>query len=529
MLSDKVREILKSCLISLEEEQVPPQELEIQEDQVAKEDSTESPVLHETRVTLSSCYEFVDPQNKCAYEQRVETFNSRWWAFKPASLSPRVCALYGWQCVRENIAKCVSCKSCLYAGLPTVSKHKLYNECCEQVLKKVKDSHQKGCMWLAAPSPETFRNVTVTLSKEFWNEFVECVNELSKNDFYLPTVTVSDLPSELVDISQKLLEIMGSDTLDIVPILLAILGWHKAATVIPMLYCKYCHRKVGCVNFERSDDDVIEEQTVSIFQQGEQSCVQLNEEELTLADQNENDKLLPTEETIIYDTSSGDLNDSLKQQQQQSFDNNSSEGVYLTDGSAQSKFDLIGTGVADDAANIITQTLVDLVSDQKHSVIDSEEPTDSDDPQTAIMQVDAWEDSNSEEEKNETNQGADILEGHNKDSPQISLGNNELKTDHITKHGLKREMLQISVNSIARKKIRLHYNPVDQHWSWCPWVNKCVPESDIGSCEQLGWNVYAQTLITLACRYGKKADDWKNNSQFSSIVSGIPSICELLD
>jgi len=68
---------------------------------------SESVIEHPLVSTSLGNYDLPDEES---FRNRVSTFTSFNWSFKPRQISPPMCARFGWKVVEKDLMQCTSCK-----------------------------------------------------------------------------------------------------------------------------------------------------------------------------------------------------------------------------------------------------------------------------------------------------------------------------------------------------------------------------------------------------------------------------------
>lgn len=202
-----------------------------------------------------------EPRNQKAYLVRVGSFTVRTWFAKPLSLSPMICARYGWKNTDVDMLQCVSCKAVLCAKLPNSSNQESYKKFCNKLKSSLSSSHEKLCPWPSNPSSELFMTIDIHNKDSIINGFCERVHKLLQlDDDKLPNIsletceraeTLPDFWDVLpVAYADKYLQSNQQEVLKkAVP--LALCGWIVRSKSCDLLVCEYCQRQIGLWNYVR--------------------------------------------------------------------------------------------------------------------------------------------------------------------------------------------------------------------------------------------------------------------------------------
>uniref|UniRef100_A0A8C8SL41 Zinc finger C3HC-type containing 1 n=1 Tax=Pelusios castaneus TaxID=367368 RepID=A0A8C8SL41_9SAUR len=224
-----------------------------------------------------------EANSKDAFFSRVETFTSLKWAGKPHELSPLICAKYGWTNVESDMLKCSSCQAFLCASLQLAFDFKKYKERCGELKKALCTAHEKFCFWPDSPCPDRFAVLLVDEPIALVHDFLDRFQSLCQLELQLPSLKPEDLKnmsltedkiSLLLHLIEEELECktegaktpvnLGSDILQVhVPAcILALCGWAYSptagSTLLPVITCTRCMRKVGLWGFHQVESSMPE-------------------------------------------------------------------------------------------------------------------------------------------------------------------------------------------------------------------------------------------------------------------------------
>ncbi|XP_019948046.2 zinc finger C3HC-type protein 1 isoform X1 [Paralichthys olivaceus] len=216
--------------------------------------------------------------NKEAFFSRVESYSCLKWAGKPRTLSPLMCARYGWINIGCDMLKCSSCHAFLCATLQPTLDFEKYESRIAEILKQLQTQHEKFCPWPDFPCPERFWLVPACEPSTLLTAFLERFQSACLLAQQLPAMKPEQLKSmsltedvissvlQLVEEEQKRKgEIQCSETLavQVAACIVSLCGWAGSPALhamnLPILTCSYCMRKVGLWNFhqmEGTGDDV---------------------------------------------------------------------------------------------------------------------------------------------------------------------------------------------------------------------------------------------------------------------------------
>ncbi|NWI56406.1 NIPA protein, partial [Calyptomena viridis] len=222
----------------------------------------------------------LESASKEAYFSRVETFTISFhplkWAGKPHSLSPLVCAKYGWINVECDMLRCSSCQAFLCVSLQLALDLSSYQERCEELRNSLCSAHEKFCFWPDSPCPDRFALLLVDEPRVLLQEFLECFQRLCQLELQLPSLRPEDLKNmslteERISLLLQLIEeelehkpmegqkSPGKFSTEILQVhvpacILALCGWNCSAggsLNLPVITCSRCMRKVGLWGFHQ--------------------------------------------------------------------------------------------------------------------------------------------------------------------------------------------------------------------------------------------------------------------------------------
>ncbi|GAB1597990.1 uncharacterized protein LOC115210659 isoform X2 [Argonauta hians] len=201
-----------------------------------------------------------DPRNKVKYLSRVGSYSVRTWFAKPLSLSPMICARYGWENTDVDMLHCVCCKAVLCAKLPNSSKHESYKEFCDKLRASLVTAHEALCPWSSNPSPEFYAVVNCHNKDKVIRGFSNRINKLTKlTEEKLPAINLDRCEEEGIskEFWDKLCVTFGSKLpCEVKPLLakllpLAACGW-LTSDIEDVLVCKYCQHNIALWNYVRA-------------------------------------------------------------------------------------------------------------------------------------------------------------------------------------------------------------------------------------------------------------------------------------
>ncbi|KAM9771756.1 nuclear-interacting partner of ALK isoform X2 [Syngnathus typhle] len=219
---------------------------------------------------------FCEATNKEAFFSRVQSYSCLKWAGKPRALSPLMCARYGWINVAHDMLKCSSCQAFLCASLQLTLDFEKYESRIAELSRQLQTKHEKFCPWPDFPCPERLWIVTAGEPAELLTAFIERYQSACMLGQQLPSMKPEHLKLmsltedvisgslQLIEEEQKRKGTTSSEpfAVQVAACIVSICGWaaHPGVdiTMLPILNCSYCMRKVGLWNFyqmEGTGDD----------------------------------------------------------------------------------------------------------------------------------------------------------------------------------------------------------------------------------------------------------------------------------
>uniref|UniRef100_UPI0037E73892 zinc finger C3HC-type protein 1 n=1 Tax=Semicossyphus pulcher TaxID=241346 RepID=UPI0037E73892 len=210
--------------------------------------------------------------NKEAFFSRVESYSCLKWAGKPRTLSPLVCARYGWINVGCDMLKCSSCQAFLYASLQPTLDFGKYESRIAEILGQLQTQHEKFCPWPDFPCPERFWLVPACEPSALLTAFLERFQSACLLAQQLPAMKPEQLKSMALteDVVSVVLQLIEEEqkrkgkgicseplAVQVAACIVSLCGWAASPALqamnLPILTCSYCMRKVGLWNFYQMD------------------------------------------------------------------------------------------------------------------------------------------------------------------------------------------------------------------------------------------------------------------------------------
>ncbi|XP_008398901.2 nuclear-interacting partner of ALK isoform X1 [Poecilia reticulata] len=206
--------------------------------------------------------------NNEAFFSRVESYSCMKWAAKPRSLSPLMCARYGWINVGCDMLKCSSCQAFLCASLqPTLDIEK-YKTRVAEISRQLQTQHEKYCPWPDFPCPERFWLVPASEPSKLLTSLLERFQSTCVLTQQLPAMSPELLKSMSLteDVISTVLQLIEEEqkrkggtpcseslAVQVSACIVSLCGWGANpalhAMSLPTVSCSYCMRKVGLWNF----------------------------------------------------------------------------------------------------------------------------------------------------------------------------------------------------------------------------------------------------------------------------------------
>ncbi|XP_073336698.1 zinc finger C3HC-type protein 1 [Pagrus major] len=210
--------------------------------------------------------------NKEAFFSRVESYSCLKWAGKPRTLSPLMCARYGWINVGCDMLKCSTCQAFLCASLqPTIDFEK-YESRIAEISRQLQTQHEKFCPWPDFPCPERFWLVPACEPSALLNAFLERFQSACLLAQQLPAMKPEQLKSMSLteDVVSVILQLIEEEqkrkgrtpcseplAVQVAACIVSLCGWAASPALhamnLPILTCSYCMRKVGLWNFHQME------------------------------------------------------------------------------------------------------------------------------------------------------------------------------------------------------------------------------------------------------------------------------------
>ncbi|XP_024120539.1 nuclear-interacting partner of ALK isoform X1 [Oryzias melastigma] len=211
--------------------------------------------------------------NKEAFFSRVESYSCLRWAGKPRTLSPLMCARYGWINVGCDMLKCSSCQAFLCASLQPTLDFKKYESRIAEILRQLQTQHEKFCPWPDFPCPERFWLVPASEPSTLLAAFLERFQSACLLAQQLPAMRpeqlksmslTEDVISNILQLIEEELKIKGCSpcseplSVQVAACIVSLCGWAASPALramnLPILTCSYCMRKVGLWNFHQMEE-----------------------------------------------------------------------------------------------------------------------------------------------------------------------------------------------------------------------------------------------------------------------------------
>lgn len=211
--------------------------------------------------------------NKEAFFSRVESYSCLKWAGKPRSLSPLICARYGWINVGPDMLKCSSCQAFLCATLQPTLEFEKYELRIAEISRQLQTQHEKFCSWPDFPCPERIWVVPASEPSALLASFLERFQSTCLLAQQLPALKTEQLKSMCLteDVISVILQLIEEEVkkkgenlcseplpVQVAACIVALCGWTASPALramnLPILTCSYCKRKVGLWNFHQMEE-----------------------------------------------------------------------------------------------------------------------------------------------------------------------------------------------------------------------------------------------------------------------------------
>ncbi|XP_068443243.1 zinc finger C3HC-type protein 1 [Clinocottus analis] len=210
--------------------------------------------------------------NKDAFFSRVESYSCLKWAGKPRTLSPLMCARYGWINIACDMLKCSSCQVFLSAALQPTLDFEKYGSRITEISRQLQTQHEKFCPWPDFPCPERLWLVPASEPSALLTAFLERFQSTCLLAQQLPAMKPEQLKSmslneDVISVVLQLIEdeqkrkggspCSESLAVQMAACIVSLCGWAASPTLhtmnLPILTCSYCMRKVGLWNFQQME------------------------------------------------------------------------------------------------------------------------------------------------------------------------------------------------------------------------------------------------------------------------------------
>ncbi|XP_075886299.1 zinc finger C3HC-type protein 1 [Nelusetta ayraudi] len=210
--------------------------------------------------------------NKEAFFSRVESYSCLKWAGKPRTLSPLMCARYGWINVGCDMLKCSSCHAFLCTSLQPTLDYEKYESRIAEILRQLQTQHEKFCPWPDFPCPERFWLVPASGPSALLSAFLERFQSTCLLAQQLPAMKPEQLKSMSLteDVVSGVLQVIDEEqkrkgatqcseplAVQVAACIVSLCGWAASPAMhtmsLPILTCSYCMRKVGLWNFHQME------------------------------------------------------------------------------------------------------------------------------------------------------------------------------------------------------------------------------------------------------------------------------------
>uniref|UniRef100_A0A665WQL6 Zinc finger, C3HC-type containing 1 n=1 Tax=Echeneis naucrates TaxID=173247 RepID=A0A665WQL6_ECHNA len=194
------------------------------------------------------------------------------WAGKPRTLSPLMCARYGWINIGCDMLKCSSCQAFLCASLQPTLDFEKYESRIAEISRQLQTQHEKFCTWPDFPCPERFWLVPACEPSTLLTAFLERFQSACLLAQQLPAMKPEQLKSMSLteDVISVILQLIEEEqkrkggtpcseplAVQVAACIVSLCGWGASPALhamnLPILTCSYCMRKVGLWNFHQME------------------------------------------------------------------------------------------------------------------------------------------------------------------------------------------------------------------------------------------------------------------------------------
>lgn len=238
---------------------------------VSSTENTTSSLQGESKVESNQAP--CEATNKEAFFSRVESYSCLKWAGKPRTLSPLLCARYGWINVGPDMLKCSSCQAFLCATLQPTLDFEKYELRIAEISSQLQTQHEKFCSWPDFPCPERLWVVPDGEPSALLASFLERFQSTCLLAQQLPALKTELLKSMCLteDVVSVILQLIEEEqkrkgeslcseplAIQVAACIVALCGWTASPALnamnLPILTCSYCKRKVGLWNFHQMEE-----------------------------------------------------------------------------------------------------------------------------------------------------------------------------------------------------------------------------------------------------------------------------------
>lgn len=211
--------------------------------------------------------------NKEAFFSRVTSYSCLKWAGKPRSLSPLICARYGWINISCDMLKCSSCQAFLCATLQPTLDFEKYESRIAEISRQLQTQHEKFCPWPDFPCPERIWVVPACEPSALLASFLHRFQSTCRLSQQLPALKTEQLKSMSLteDVVSVILQLIEEEqkrkgetscseplAIQVAACIISLCGWAASPALdamnLPILTCSYCMRKVGLWNFHQMEE-----------------------------------------------------------------------------------------------------------------------------------------------------------------------------------------------------------------------------------------------------------------------------------
>ncbi|KAB7497820.1 Nuclear-interacting partner of ALK, partial [Armadillidium nasatum] len=189
------------------------------------------------------------PNNVEEFQRRLKSFECGLWTC--TTVSPLLCATYGWKLINKDILSCVTCKAMICTILPLPNQIEAYNVFSGKLKQRLKTGHKDWCEWPNNPTPSEYLHPPFHMTVHYANNLVRKASNLLALGNRIPYVNCEEilkkLGLEVKEVSRffNIQPELNENHLNAAALILC--GWEYESK--EKLRCSLCFRSIGVWNF----------------------------------------------------------------------------------------------------------------------------------------------------------------------------------------------------------------------------------------------------------------------------------------